>query len=67
MMLLAATWTTSGPTATCLPDYQSNYDFSTNTDPDVPLPGKVFVYLFKFCNGTPNCSYGQTVGSGGCP
>ena len=62
-----------GP-AVCLPDYHANYDFSVNRDVEVPPPGKVFVYLYKFCNGTPNCSYGQTtggqertVGSGGCP
>ena len=62
-----------GP-AVCLTDYHSNYDFSTNTDAQAPPPGKAFIYLYKFCNGTPNCSYGQTssgqertVGSGGCP
>lgn len=62
-----------GP-ADCLPDYHANYDFSINTDVQLPPPGKAFVYLYKFCNGTPNCSYGQTstgqertTSSGGCP
>jgi hypothetical protein len=62
-----------GP-AVCLPDYLSNYEFSSNTDPENPPVGKAFFYLFKFCNGTPNCSYGQTsagqertISSGGCP
>ena len=60
--------------ATCLPDHLSNYEFTSNPDPGHPMPGKAFFYLYKFCNGTPNCSYGQTsggqertVGSGGCP
>jgi len=62
-----------GPTV-CLPNYESNYAFTLNTDPDTPQPGEAYFYLFKFCNGTPNCSYGQNsnnqernVGSGGCP
>jgi hypothetical protein len=62
-----------GP-ATCLPDYRSNFEFSTNTDPEIPPPGKVFIYLYKFCNGTSTCTYGQTSagqertpGSGACP
>jgi hypothetical protein len=46
-------------TATCLPSYRSNYDFTLNTDPDTPPPGKAFFYLYKFCNGTPVCSYGE--------
>jgi concanavalin A-like lectin/glucanase superfamily protein/galactose oxidase-like protein/thrombospondin type 3 repeat protein/Kelch motif protein len=61
-------------TATCLPDYRSNYDFTLNTDPENPPPGKAFFYLYKFCNGTPNCSYGttsnnqeRTFSSGECP
>jgi hypothetical protein len=62
-----------GPTV-CLPNYESNYAFTLNTDPDAPLPGEAFFYLFRFCNGTPNCSFGENsnhqqrnVGSGGCP
>jgi len=62
-----------GP-AVCLPDYHANYTFSVNTDVQVPPPGKAFVYLYKFCGGAPDCSYGQTstgeertVESGGCP
>jgi len=62
------------PADTCLPDYRSNFEFSTNTDPENPPPGKVFIYLYKFCNGTSTCSYGQTSagqertpGSGSCP
>jgi hypothetical protein len=62
-----------GPTV-CLPNYQSNYAFTLNTDSETPAPGEAYFYLFKFCNGTPNCSYGQTssgqertVGKGGCP
>jgi len=54
--------------------YRSNFEFSTNTDPENPPPGKVFSYLYKFCNGTSTCSYGQTSaglertpGSGSCP
>jgi len=60
--------------ALCLTDFLSNYAFTTNPDTDVPPPGKAFFYLYKFCNGTQNCSYGQTTGgqertisSGGCP
>jgi len=62
-----------GP-GTCLENFQSNYDFGVNPDPDVPPPGKAFIYLYKFCNGTPNCSYGENsngqelhFSEGGCP
>ena len=58
----------------CLVNYQSNFEFTSNPDPENPPKGKAFFYYYKFCNGTPNCSYGQTssgdertVGSGGCP
>jgi len=47
-----------GP-GTCLENFQSNYGFGVNLDPDVPPPGEAFIYLYKFCNGTPNCSYGE--------
>lgn len=62
-----------GP-AVCLLNYQSNYDFTLNTDPEIPQSGQAFFYLFEFCNGQPTCSLGQnssgqerTVDSGGCP
>ncbi len=62
-----------GPVA-CLSNFKSNYTFSFNPDVTVPAPGQVLFYLYKFCNGTTTCSYGQTSGgaertpaSGACP
>jgi hypothetical protein len=43
----------------CLENYESNYTFGLNTDLEEPLPGEAFFYLYKFCNGTTTCTYGQ--------
>jgi hypothetical protein len=62
-----------GPVS-CIPDMKSNYGFSFLTDPTVPLPGKAFFFLYKFCDGGTTCSYGttssgteRTASSGACP
>jgi hypothetical protein len=39
-----------GP-ATCLPNYPPNFEFTKNTDSEIPQVGEAFFYLFKFCNG----------------
>ena len=44
----------------CLPDYLSNAQFSTNNDPEIPLPGEAFFYLYPVCEDPQPCSYGET-------
>jgi hypothetical protein len=58
---------------TCLPDFLSNYTFTVNDDPAIPLPEEVFFYLYEFCVGE-DCSFGTTSAggdrlpsSGSCP
>ncbi len=62
-----------GP-VTCLSSFKSDFAFAFNLDPTAPAPGQVLFYLYKFCNGTATCSYGQTSSgaertpsSGACP
>jgi len=43
----------------CLPAFLSNYSFTVNDDPAVPLSGECFFYLYEFCLSG-DCSYGMT-------